>query len=157
MALLLTPKPKKINIYNLKYFFNYKTISPSSIIPGNLIEFNYRSPEGVHDKKPLVIVMSVEGDRCWGLNLHYKFQLIEGLLANKFQDVNTFIQTNPNKQEESLRERVEDIREQKKLEYLNTPKPTLLESFSLKAEPTIILRNYLYTRMSGIQKLSYKL
>ena len=157
MALLLTPKPKKINIYNLKYFFNYKSISPSSIIPGNLIEFNYRSPEGVHDKKPLVIITSVEGDRCWGFNIHYKFDLIEGLLANKFQDVNTYIQTNPNKEEESLRERVQDLREQKKLEYLNMPKPTLLESFSLKTEPTIILRNYLYTRMSGIQKLSYKL
>ena len=157
MALLLTPKPKKINIYNLKYFFNYKSISPSSIIPGNLIEFNYRSPEGVHDKKPLVIITSVEGDRCWGFNIHYKFDLIEGLLANKFQDVNTYIQTNPNKQEESLRERVQDLREQKKLEYLNMPKPTLLESFSLKIEPTFILRNYLYTRMSGIQKLSYKL
>lgn len=157
MALLLTPKPKKINIYNLKYFFNYKSISPSAIIPGNLIEFNYRSPEGVHDKKPLIIILSVEGDRCWGLNLHYKFNLIEGLLANKHQDINTFIQTNPNKQEESLKERVEAIREEKKLEYLNTPKPTLLENFSLKNEPPLILRNYLYTRMSGIQKLSYKL
>lgn len=157
MSLLLTPKPKKINIYNLKYFFNYKSVSPSAIIPGSLIEFSYRSPEGIHDKKPLVVVLSVEGDRCWGLNLHYKFQLIEGLIANKFQDINTYIQTNPNKQEETLREKVEEIKQQKKLEYLNSPKPTLLESFSLKQEPTTILRNYLYTRMSGIQKLSYKL
>ena len=56
---------------DILYYFEYKKITPSSLVQDNLIYFNYKSPNGVHDKTPLVYVLEKRLDRVFGLNVHY--------------------------------------------------------------------------------------
>mgnify|MGYP001189024437 FL=1 len=172
--------PQKINIYNLKYFFNFKPIPVSQILPGMLIQFNYRSPEGVHDVKPLIYVLEVEQDRVWGINIHYNFKLLEGIVANK---INVLSKIKPTEKQETDKEtlvkdpspRQEQLNKKNILSQgeneaiLNKDdkktitkevKPVyptqLLETYTLQTIPSNILRNYLYPRTSSINKLTFK-
>lgn len=168
--------PEKINIYNLPMFFNIRSTSTSQVFPGNLIQFNYSSPTGVHDKKPLVYVLNTEGDRVWGINLHYRFNLIEGIVDskkklvtesyNKIKEIN--IDTKPTQKQlsnpivPSLAELKDNYKqqEQRQQQLVSSIKPNipikLLEEYTLSQTPENILRNYLYTRISGLQKLIFK-
>jgi hypothetical protein len=158
--------PSKVNIYNLSSFFNFKPISPGQIYPGNLIQFNYRSPEGVHDKKPLVYVLEVEGDRIWGINLHYKFFLLSNLIQDKIklvegvkQATNTSPEPTPGQLNKPHIPNLSEIKKEldsKSIPNNNKISPQLLEQHQLSTIPSDILRNYLYTRISGLQKLIFK-
>lgn len=136
--------PKQINIYNMNMFFDFKGISTSQIIPGNIIQFNYRSPDGVHDKKPLIYVLETQSDRVYGLNLHYEFKLMQDVIAKKDIDL---IPYKPSGNVEALPGVTPEV---KKVPII------LLEKYNLVRQPTFILRNYLYPRMSGVTKLIYK-
>lgn len=174
--------PSTVNIYNLKSFFNFKPISVSQITPGTLIQFNYRSPDGINDKAPLIYVLESEQDRVWGLNLHYKFVLlgetfqlkkneILKLNPNQFNKKETPVKDegniNPNPKPEQLNSKhIPSLPEFKKTLGVdkNETKPKqiiipnqLLETFTLTQQPKELLRNYLYPRMSNIQKLSFKI
>ena len=172
--------PQKINIYNLKYFFNFKPIPTSQILPGMLVQFNYRSPEGVHDVKPLIYVLEVEQDRVWGINIHYNFKLLEGIVADK---INVLSKVKPTEKQETGKETVKTdptprqeqlnkknilsqdeneaiLNKDDKKTITKEVKPTypiqLLETYTLQTIPSNILRNYLYTRTSGVNKLTFK-
>ena len=179
MAEVQKSYPAKVNIYNLKNFFNFKTVSTNQIIPGMIISFGYRSPEGVHDSTPLIYVLEVEGDRIWGINLHYKFALLGEVIQYKRAEVQ---KVTPTKQEAPVEKPIEDnsrprpeqlnqknipsLPEFKKV--LGTDKPTqptfskpsypiqLLEHYTLTQQPKELLRNYLYPRMTSVQKLVFK-
>lgn len=172
--------PQKINIYNLKYFFNFKPIPTNQILPGMLVQFNYRSPEGVHDVKPLVYVLEVEQDRVWGINIHYNFKLLEGIVADK---INVLSKVKPTEKQETNKETIEKdpsprpeqlnkknipsqgeneaiLNKDEKKVVAKETKPVypiqLLELYTLQTIPSNILRNYLYTRTSGLNKLTFK-
>lgn len=110
------------------------------------MQFNYRSPEGVHDKKPLVYVVEVQADRVYGLNVHYDFKLMENIIANKRLEVSKLQPQQPSNN--PLKDAVEE------------KKPTLTtkitEEYALTRNNKYILRCYLYPRMSNITKLVYK-
>ena len=72
-----------VNKNNLNKFMNSQKIAFSGIKPGMILSFNYSSPDGIHDPNPMIYVLSVEFDRVWGLNLHYKFALMGEILTNK--------------------------------------------------------------------------
>lgn len=72
-----------ITRYNVKNYFDIKSVSKSQIKPGMIIDFGYWSPDGVHDNHPLVYVLEVEYDRIWGMNLHYKFILMADIMKTK--------------------------------------------------------------------------
>jgi hypothetical protein len=177
-------QPKTLNIYNLKYFFNYRTVPTRGIQPGMIVEFNYRSPNGVHDVKPLIYVLEVEGDRVWGMNLHYNLALLGEIVKLKQGEVASFVNKQQEKQKAevvvkpqdykpdpkqlnqknipSLPENKEILKERQKKQPLEV-KPNsirydqkLLESYTLTKRPENILRNYLYARMSTVNKLIFK-
>lgn len=173
--------PAKINIYNLKYFFDFKSITPSQIIPGMLVQFSYRSPEGVHDVKPLVYVLEVEQDRVWGINVHYNFKLLESVVVDKQLTLSKVkpqgttedstektIGNDPTPRPEQLNQRnipsLEDnkgiLNKDSKPKVVPVSKPKypqqLLETYTMQQIPANILRNYLYSRTSSITKLVFK-
>lgn len=173
--------PAKINIYNLRYFFDLKPISAGQIVPGMLIQFNYRSPEGVHDVKPLVYVLEAEQDRVWGINVHYDFKLLEGVVANKqltlaktepqgtVEDTDEkTIGNDPTPRPEQMNQRnipsLDDnkriLDKDKKPKVIPVSRPKypqqLLETYVMQQLPANILRNYLYSRASSITKLVFK-
>lgn len=78
---------KTITQGNIRSFFNFQEINTGNIKPGMLLAFRYSSPDGIHDPWPLIYVLSKEGDRVWGLNLHYRFSLIAGLYKYKQMEV----------------------------------------------------------------------
>ena len=169
--------PKTVNMYNLKNFFDFKTVPVNQIIPGMIVSFGYRSPDGVHDGTPLIYVLEVEGDRVWGINLHYKFALLGETIQIKRAEVN---KATPQKQEVAPEKPTEDnarVRPEQ-LNNKNIPslpefkktlgadKPAapgkisypkqLFEHYTLTKQPKALLRNYLYPRMSNVQKLTFK-
>lgn len=169
--------PSTLNIYNLKNFFNFKIINTSQILPGTILQFGYRSPEGIHDKSPLIYVLEAEQDRVWGINLHYKLTLLgevvqlkktEVLKATPQQEQSQQIEapTANVKPEQLNQKHIQSLPEFKKtlgVDKQITPQkqitlpPQLLETYTLTNQPKELLRNYLYTRMTNIQKLVFKI
>ncbi len=172
--------PKTVNIYNLKSFFNFKAIGSNQILPGTIIQFSYRSPEGIHDKSPLIYVLEAEQDRVWGINLHYKLSLLSSAIEIKKQEVlkanppqEQTIQTQQSVPAGDARVRPEQLN-RKDIPSLPEFKSTLgvdkqilppkkivipqqlLENYTLTTQPKEYLRNYLYPRMGSIQKLVFK-
>lgn len=148
--------PKNINVYNIKLFFDFKAIGVNQIYPGMLIQFNYRSPEGIHDKGPLIYVLEVQSDRVYGLNIHYDFKLMQQVVTTKDIELLSYKPnpTQPTSGETKGTGDLPTVDEIKKT--MKTIPPGLLEKYTLINQPTFILRNYLFTRMSSIVKLIYK-
>lgn len=169
--------PKTLNIYNLKYFFNFKPIGANQILPGSIVQFNYRSPEGIHDKSPLIYVLETEQDRVWGINLHYKLSLLGGIVELKKAEVlKATPQTvqpipvptpgdskvKPEQLNQKFIPSLPEFKETLGVGKGETPTkkvtlpPQLLEHYTLTSQPKELLRNYLYSRISNTQKLVFK-
>lgn len=86
----------------IRNYFNFKPTSRGQIKEGMLLSFGYRSPDRkIHDPKPLIYVLERKGDKVYGLNVHYDFNLIGGAIALKRQELEE--KTNyldPNKERE---------------------------------------------------------
>jgi hypothetical protein len=154
-------RPKVITLNNLKFYFNYKLVSPrGGIQPGMLLEFNYNSPAGVHDRKPLIYVLQVENDRVYGLNLHYKFDLITQIITTKKQEIATIVANMQTTKKEVSKEIPNVATAQEEIGQIDISKikfnSSVLEKYSLTTQPSHILRNYLYSRMTSSYKLVYK-
>lgn len=197
------PPKEIINQNNIKNYFDYRAVGPSQLKPGMLISFRYQSPDRhIHDVSPLVYILERKGDRVYGLNLHYHFGLMGGLILNKRKELeaktgykNTTNEPNkPDQQQQpnqgnqpntptgtkvisaqttaQKQQAIAAARAQERLQKLKgkpvpqqkpivQPKPIkippiLLETYELQIEPVQILRNYLFKRMSGLQKLTFK-
>jgi hypothetical protein len=175
--------PAKVNIYNLRSFFDFKPVNANQIIPGMILQFKYRSPEGVHDVSPLIYVLEATQDRIWGLNLHYKFALLGEVIQDKRGEL---AKTQPSEEtekpevkpalgdptprpEQLNQKYVPSLAETKAILAKGQPVPAepeqkkkiiyppqLLEHYNLVNQPKELLRNYLYPRISGVQKLVFK-
>ncbi len=150
----MAPHPKNINSYNLKLFFDLKSAGVNQIVPNSIIQFNYRSPEGIHDKAPLIFVLDVYSDRVYGLNLHYDFKLMQQIVTSKDVELLTY---KPNEVSKPVEKKVGELPTVDEIKQtIKTIPQNSLEKYTLNNRPTFILRNYLFTRMSGIVKLIYK-
>lgn len=196
------PPKEIINQNNIKQYFDYRAVGPSQLKPGMLVSFRYQSPDyHIHDMNPLVYILERKVDRIYGLNLHYHFGLMGGLILNKRKELEaktgyhnatndpakpnqpnvpagtkivnaaTSAQTNQQKQQAiaaaKAQERLNKLKGIKPIpgkpivQPIEKPKiiripPILLETYELQIEPVQILRNYLFIRMSGLQKLIFK-
>ena len=170
--------PSKLNIYNLRNFFDFRSVSTGQIQPGMLLQFNYRSPAGVHDVKPLIYVLEAEQDRIWGVNLHYKLDLLGKVVDLKKIEVNKGYPTVPVVAQPKIegdpskvlpiqinQKHIPSLPEFKEALKDKLPQPVgttkkvpiqLLEQFTLASPPKELLRNYLYPRMTSLTKLVFK-
>ena len=156
---------KKLTPNNLHDFFTYKSTSPGSLQSGNIILFSYRSPDGVHDKMPLVYVLDKDSDKITGINLHYSFGLMSEALAERQMTVeNKLIQEWVRKfpaDKQKLNDKKQPFniwtQEPKDLHNIKTKinKKDLTE-YHINKFPETIIRNYLYPRMHGVSLLELK-
>ena len=153
--------------YKVEQFFTFKRTSPSSIQQDNLLQFSYHSPNGVHDKTPLVYVIEKRRDRFFGLNLHYDAnQLVELIDYTNFQ-VDDFLKEQwlskyPDKKKllKEGRKKVPFQRnfvDQKDLKTFSKRIPKQeLEEFFIENQNSETFRCYLFKRMNAVSRLTYK-
>lgn len=151
---------------DILYYFEYKKITPSSLVQDNLIYFNYKSPNGVHDKTPLVYVLEKRLDRVFGLNVHYDagelFELINTteLKINKTLE-NEFFKKYPaakkELQEKRLKFSKDLLQEADKKEFAKRISRKDMEQFLLRGKNSETLRTYLFTRMNNVSKLVWRI
>lgn len=155
------PKPFKETDY-----FNFKSISPSSLQQDNLISFSYHSPNGVHDKFPLVLVVEKQLDRIYGFNLHYDMQEMQELLENTNKKIVSFLEKEwykkyPDKRIELAKQKKvfnKFLVEQKDLKDITRRiQPKDLEQYLVTKKNDIAFRCYLYKRMNKVSKLTWKI
>jgi len=151
--------------FKLAELFDYRNVTPSSLQKGNLIYFKYSSPNGVHDKSPLVYVLEKTFDKIYGLNLHYDFSEIQTLTENVDFKVNNFLEKKffskyPEKRKELKNIEFDNslIDEKELIEFKKSFNKKDLEIFDLNSfGNNYNFRSYLYKRMNNVSKLVYKL
>lgn len=209
-----------ITANNIRRYFDFRGASISQLRPGMLVAFRYKSPDRhIHDVNPLVYIIENQGDRIYGLNLHYNFALMGGMIFLKRQELEKKVGYHFGPEEEKEQGELDEATTrhsaQTGTKHVNAQTPTqkavdknkpqpkltpqqqrqadqqaataaktgqkpvapqpkqpekpvkvipkprvpiqLLEHYQLQAEPITILRNYLFPRMSGIQKLVFKI
>lgn len=152
--------------YKVEKIFTFKNITPSGLKSGNLIFFNYKSPEGVHDRTPLVYISTKSFDRCFGFNVHYDSKEYQNILNNINWKVNPILEKEwykayPERQKQLKEKKLkfdksliekEDLKKyEKKIQRKD------LEIFDLTKINKDTLRTYLFKRMNGVSKLVFKI
>src|ERR1035437_4486652 len=147
----------KLSINNVNQFFNLQRSSANSLKPGMLYMFEYTA-DNVHDKRPLIWVLEVKGNRRWGLNLHYNFSILADIIAFKEKELKNPSLTEKQKEQDEKLKKEEGsktdltqgvpsiVDTQVKNNVTNTPSTVSLEDFSSFpiGKNSDILRNYLY-------------
>lgn len=151
---------------NVRKFFNFKMVSPTSLKATNLISFSYRSPNGVHDRHPLVYVSSKERDRFYGFNVHYDGEQLTEVLQNVTDKIDEqlgeeYFEKYPEKQKEFKKKRLlftKDVLSKQDLkEFSRKIYNPELEQYELDNSNVETLRCYLFKRMNQVSKLVYKI
>ncbi len=148
-------KPKLIN------FDEYKLnpLTYGKIKENMLISFHYQS-HIVHDKKPVIFVLEVRGNRIYGINLRYKPWLFDQILRDKKKEINNLldkkIRDYYSKQENKIVLEIE--KEDLKL-MLEKEIPSFYKeyyNFKLAKMHSDILRNYLKERVVNINQIVFE-
>jgi len=152
--------------FRLEDYYTFKNVTPRSLEQDNLVFFSYHSPNGVHDKTPLVYVLEKQLDRFYGLNLHYDSLELQEVIQNIQVKTNTFLEKEwykkyPEKKKqlkESKAKFTKQLLEPKDLkEFSNRFPKRDLEKYVLKRKNTDTMRCYLYVRMNQVSKLIFKI
>lgn len=152
--------------FKLTEYFLMRDVTPSSLQQDNLISFAYKSPNGVHDKNPLVIVVEKRLDRIFGFNLHYDMKEMDEVLINTYNKVNTILEREfyrkyPEKRNELRKKRIKFDKSMLTPEDLKTFSRRVnrkdLEQFLIKKKDMIAFRCYLFKRMNKVSKLTWQI
>lgn len=152
--------------YSVNQFFTMKSVSPRSLQQDNLIQFSYHSPNGVHDRQPLVYVLSKDLKGVYGLNLHYDSTQLVDLIDTTTDKINGFLQEEwerkypdqARKLNESKKPFSKKLIEQKDLkEFAKRIPKKDYEQFFYEPKSTDIFRHYLFLRMNTVSKLVWKM
>lgn len=150
----------------LAQLFEYRNVTPSGLQKGNLISFKYSSPNGVHDKAPLVYVLDKTFDKIYGINIHYELSelqtLVDGIEEKvKFFLENKFYSKHPDKKKELQKNNIEfdkSLIEKKELiEFNRGFNKKDLEVFGDPGLSNDAFRSYLFKRMNNVSRLVFKL
>lgn len=146
-------------------YFDLKDVRPASLRENNLVTFDYNSPDGVHDRNPLTLIVGKERDRCYGWNLHYDMKEFQDIVDKTYESVNKILENEwyrkyPGKKQE-LREK-RKVFDKSLIEVVDlknmarrVPK-NLIELFEVYRENDAIFRCYLFQRMNKVSKLTWK-
>lgn len=150
---------------DVREFFTFSSVSPASLKASSLISFTYRSPNGVHDKHPLVYVSSKERDRFYGFNVHYDGEQLTEILQNVTNKIDEglaeeYFSKYPDKQNEFKKKRklfTRDVLNKQDLkEFTRRIYKPDFESYELDNTNIETLRCYIFKRMNQVKKLIYK-
>ena len=147
-------------------YFNFSNVSPSSLQQDMLVTFKYQSPNGVHDKVPLVYVLEKRIDKFYGINLHYDMAELNSMIESKNEQLlefyeKEFYRKNREKEQELRKNREEFdlsmIDPKDKIEFDRRLNKKELETYLLQnSGNSSALRCYLFKRMNSVSKLVFK-
>lgn len=151
--------------FKIADYFIFKSVSPSSMELNNIIQFSYKSPNGVHDNKPLVLVHEKQGDRFYGINLNYDMgelnqavTLIENKILPFIEEA--YYKKYPDNKKKLLESKQifskSLVTEQEYREFMRKFPQKELELFEVTNKNMKVCRQYLYQRMSAVSKLNWK-
>lgn len=153
--------------YNVKQFFTFKSVTPRSVQPGNLIQFSYHNPEGdIHDRNPLIYVTSRDRERIWGFNVHYNSNQLAEIIDNTNNNIDYILEKEWLKKDKKNRQRLAEADgefnrgfiEKKDFNTITRRVPkNQLEQFALEDTDIDTLRQYLLIRMNAVSKCVYKI
>jgi hypothetical protein len=152
--------------FKLTDYFLMRNVTPSSLQQDNLITFSYKSPNGVHDNAPLVLVVEKRLDRIFGFNLHYDMREMDEVLINTYNKVNTILEREyyrkyPEKRNELRKKRVKFDKTMLTPEDLKTFSRRVnrndLEQYLVKQKDMTAFRCYLFKRMNRVSKLTWSI
>ena len=150
--------------FKLTDYFLLRNVTPSSLQQDNLINFSYKSPNGVHDKNPLVLVVEKRLDRIFGFNLHYDMKEMDEVLINTYNKINATLEKEyyrkyPEKRSELRKKKLKFDKTMLTPEDLKTFSRRVnrkdLEQFLVKNKDMAAFRCYLFKRMNKVSKLSW--
>lgn len=151
--------------FKVEDYFNHMSVSPSGLTQGQIVQFNYNSPNGQSDNKPLIYVYEKRIDRVYGINLHYNMAHFTEILQKIENQVTKFLKEQYERNPENRKKLIEEHKNQFSNslisieEYnkymINYPRKQL-EEFVVATQDFKNMRQYLYTRMSSVTKLVYK-
>lgn len=151
--------------FKIQDYFIFKSVSPSSMEVDNILQFSYKSPNGVHDKKPLVLVHEKRGDRFYGINLNYDMSELNeavSILENKILPFieEVYYKKYPENKQKLLETKQTFnkslVTEQEYKEFMKKFPKNDLEMFQVSNKNMNACRQYLYQRMTSVSKLNWK-
>lgn len=138
--------PDKIKKLGINREFDKYNIGFGKIEEGNIISFNYHSPN-VNDNSPVVYVMERKGNSIYALNIRYKPDLYSKLIDEKLKELEKNINKAMKKQGGEREKAIESL-EQKDMEVFELPVS--------KSQTKDILRRYMKNRMTNLKRLKPK-
>lgn len=148
-------KPKSIDFDD----FKKKPLVYGGLKENMLVTFDYQS-HFVHDKKPLIFVVEVRGNRVYGINLRYKPWLFDAIIRDKKKEISNLvdkkIREQKGKQEQGI---VEEISNDDLRSLFEKDIPAFYKEyykFRLAKHHSDILRNYLKERVINIRQIIYE-
>lgn len=151
--------------FKLENYFAYKNVTPGSLAADNLIFFSYRSPKGVNDKNPLVIVTERQSDRIYGVNLHYTMAELQNIVTNVQEDITSYLEEQYFRKYPENKQKLQEqrqkfgknlITEKEYTEWMRRFPKKMLEQFQMSTLNKEAMRCYLYERMTSVSKLTWK-
>lgn len=151
--------------FKIEEHFNMRSVSPSSMQQDNIIMFSYKSPNGVHDTMPLILVHEKQIDRVYGINLHYAPQLLQEAVANIQKKVMPYLEQEYYKKYPENKQKLKEqripfskslITEAEYVEIMKRFPQQQLEQFLVTKQGMDAMRCYLYQRMTSVSKLVWK-
>jgi len=151
--------------FKIEDYFIFKNVTPSSMQQDNILQFSYRSPNGVHDTKPLTIVTEKLSDRFYGINLNYDMRELNEAVTNLENKLLPFLEKAYYKKypdnkkklnEEHIKFTKSLITEVEYHEFMKTYPKKDLEQFEIRGRNMDAMRCYRYDRMTAVSKLIWK-
>lgn len=146
-------------------YFIFKSVSPTSLQVDNLIQFSYKSPAGVHDNKPIILVHEKQSDRIYGINVHYDPNILTQAVDGLEQKLLPFLEKAyykkypENKQklnEQHIKFNKSLITEEEYHDFMQSYPSRDLEQFLVQNKDMNAMRQYKYDRMTAVSKLVWK-
>ena len=151
--------------FRIEDYFILKSVNPSSLQESNLIQFAYKSPRGVHDTNPVILVHEKMSDRIYGINTHYDPNVLDQAMKNledrilpylekeyfkKYPDNKKKLNEERKKFEKSL------ITETEYHEFMRSYPKKELEVFNVSNKDMSAMRCYKFDRMNSVSRLVFK-
>ena len=151
--------------FKIEDYFTLRSVNPSSMTEGNIIQFASKSPRGVHDQKPLVLVHERQGDRFYGINFNYDMRELNEAVTNLENSLLPFLEKEYFKKYPENKQKLNEthqkfnkslITEAEYHEMMRRFPPKQLEVFQVNNKDMEACRCYRYDRMTAVSKLLWK-
>lgn len=151
--------------FKIEDYFQFLNVNPSSMTVDNILQFSYKSPRGVHDQKPLVLVHEKLGDRFFGINLHYDMREMNEAVTNVENLILPHLEKEYLKKYPENKQKLNETHQKFKKSLIteaeyhdfmkNFPK-NKLEVFQVNNKNMDSCRCYKYDRVTSCSKLVFK-